>query len=248
MKAEELNQLDSEVQYDLGRAYFDLGRYRECLLASRNALMYDPEMTMGQTNLGIAAMTNLGLAYMHLKEYGKAEECFRKNANLLAPNFFNLGLAKFRQGKYDDALESFLKAVDLLPGDPEYWDMVANAYLELGRLDEGRAALEKAIAVDDTYALAHYDLGVTLSRMDGQNGKALECFERAIALDNKLWQPYYAIACIHAAVRRKDLALEYLDHAVRRGFSDRAWLDGDKDWDGLREDTDFLRIAERVAG
>lgn len=233
-RAEEANPFNPAVQSDLALAYFRLGRYREAAAAGRAALGYDPAMKAGRTNLG--------LAYMHLQQYADAEACFRKNLVLIAPTYFNLGLCQYRQEKYEEARDNFQRAVDLSPGDAEYRDMLANAYLELGRPDEAKAELERAIADDPTHCRAHYDLGVVFSRMNGQDDRAMELFERAIELDGSEWLPYYAIACIHAKRNRKELALNYLGEAVGRGFADREYLDRDRDWDGLREAPDFLRI------
>jgi tetratricopeptide (TPR) repeat protein len=247
-KAEELSAFDPVIQMELGRAYYDMGRYQQCIAASRSGLQYDPAMVLGRTNIGINTMQNLGLSYMHLENYPEAEACFRKNISLAAPGFFNLGLSLHRQNRYDEALRYFQWAAGLDPNDAECQDMIGNAYLELGRLKEAKAALEKAIALDSSYAPAWYDLGIVLSRMKGKEVKALELFEHARDLDDKNYWARYSIGCLHALQGRRDLALENLDAAVRRGFSDRDYLENDRDWDSLRADPGFREIAEGMNG
>lgn len=87
---------------------------------------------------------------MNLGKHQEAEACFRRNLNLIAPTFFNLGMTLFRQKRYQESLDMFQRAHEIIPGDPEYLDLVGNAYMELGRLPEARDALNAALAADDT--------------------------------------------------------------------------------------------------
>jgi tetratricopeptide (TPR) repeat protein len=201
-------------------------------------------MELGRTNIGINTMQDLGLSYLHLEKYPDAEDCFRKNIHLAAPSFFNLGLSFHYQKKYEEALRWFLWAAELDPHNAEYQDLVGNAYLELGKLNEAQQALEKAIALNSSYALAHYDLGVVLSRTKGNEKKALALFEHARDLDDKNYWPWYCIGCLYAVQDEQDLALKNLDAAVQRGFSDREHVDNDHDWDRLRDDPKFQKITE----
>jgi len=245
-KADQLDPFNSLVSYNLGRAYFDLGRYEQCEAASKAALQYDPEMEYGRTNLGLNATVNLGLAYLNRGKLKEAEQCFRKNLLLTASSYFNLGLSLHRQGKFEESLKNFLRAVELVPGDAEYWDLVGNAYLELNRLDDAQKALEKAIEINPTYSLAYYDLGVVLSRIKGRENDALKLFRHAIALDPDEAHSYYAISCLYALQNRKKSALNYLHKAIQRGFNDRVHLDNDHDLDTLRDDEEFQKIIKKV--
>jgi tetratricopeptide (TPR) repeat protein len=245
-KADQLDPFNSLVSYNLGRAYFDLGRYEQCEASSKAALQYDPEMEYGRTNLGLNATVNLGLAYLNRGKLEEAEQCFRKNLLLTASSYFNLGLSLHRQGKFEESLQNFLRAVELVPSDAEYWDLVGNAYLELNRLDDAQKALEKAIKINPTYSLAYYDLGVVLSRINGRENEAMKLFKHAIALDPDEAHPYYAISCLYALQNRKKSALNYLHKAVQRGFNDRVHLDNDHDLDTLRDDEEFQKITKKM--
>lgn len=150
----------------------------------------------------------------------------------------------FKQGRYQEALVNFERALESEPENPEFLDLLGNAYLELGRLDEGLEALRKAITVDENYSLAHYDLGVTLARMDGRQEEALKSFERAIALDSDLGQAYYGMACIQAQKGDRESALVSLEEALKKGIWDRAHIESDPDLDGLRNDPKFRFLKE----
>jgi tetratricopeptide (TPR) repeat protein len=245
-KADQIDPYNSLVCYNLGRAYFDLGRYKQCEAASKAALQYDPEMVNGRTNLGLNATINLGLAYLNLGKLDGAERCFRKNLQLTASSYFNLGLALHRQQKYEEALKNFLHAVELVPIDAEYWDLVGNTYLELNQLDDAQKVLEKAIEIDPTYPPAHYDLGLVFSRRKGQENEAMKLFKHAITLNPDGPLPYYAISCLYSLQNKKKSALNFLQKAIQRGFNDREYLDNDHDFDTLRDDEEFQKIIRKM--
>jgi len=244
-RASEMDPYNTLTHYDLGRALLDLKKYQLAAIESKAALREDPDIAFGKTNIGLSARQNLGVANMNLGKFEEAEACFRQNLKLIAPNFFNLGLSLFRQKKFDKALKNFQRAVELVPDDPEYWDLAGNAYSELNRLPEAREALQKAIEVDETYACAHYDLGTVLARIPGREDEALESFHRAIDLNQDEPHPYYAIACIHALRSDKELAFDFLEKALQKGFMDRTYIDTDADLKNIRNDERWQELKRK---
>jgi tetratricopeptide (TPR) repeat protein len=247
MKAVQRDPDSSLAHYNLGLAFLTLHKYEESAIASMAALREDPHMFSQKTNIGMGATTNLGLAYMNLSKYAEAEDCFRKNLKLLASTYFNLGLTLFRQERYEESLLNFQRALEIEPNDPEYLDLLSNAFLELGRLEEAMEAIRAAIAADENYALAHYDLGTVFVKMNGQDAAALKSFKRSLDLDGDLYWAYYAIGCIYANQGKRKSALRFLNKAFQKGFRDMAHLEKDSDWDGLRKDPDFQALTAKYA-
>jgi len=247
MKAVQRDPDYSLAHYDLGLAFLSMAKYEESVTASKAALRADPDMVSQQTNLGMGATSNLGIAFMNLGKYPEAEDCFRKNLKLAASTYFNLGLTLFRQERYEESLLNFQRALEIEPNDPEYLDLLSNAFLELGRLDEAMEAIRAAIAADENYALAHYDLGTVLAQMKGQDAAALRAFKRSLELDKNLFWAYYSIGCIYAKQGKKKSALRFLGKAFQKGFRDMAHLEQDSDWEGLREDPDFQALTAKYA-
>jgi len=245
-KANQIDPFNSLVCYNLGRAYLDLCRYEQSEVASRAALQHDPDMTDGRTNLGLNATVNLGWSYLNRGMLSEAEQCFRKNLLLSASTYENLGRSLLRQGKFEEALQNFRRAVELYPGDAMYRDLVGNAYLELNQFDKAIEALEKSIELDPAYALGHYDLGVVLSRIKGREPEALKLFKHAITLNPEGALPYYAIACLYALQKRRQLAFDYLLKSIEHGYDDLEYIDNDHDLDMLREDPEFQKIMEKI--
>lgn len=56
----------------------------------------------------------------------------------------------------------------------------------------------------------------------------------------------YHLACTYARVGDTDRALDTLEQVVDHGWNHRAWLDRDPDFDGLRHERRFIRIAESI--
>jgi len=247
MKAVQRDPDYSLAHYDLGLAFLSMGKYEESATASMAALREDPDMVSQQTNLGMGATSNLGIAFMNLGKYPEAEDCFRKNLKLAASTYFNLGLTLFRQERYEESLLNFQRALEIEPNDPEYLDLLSNAFLELGRLDEAMEAIRAAIAADENYALAHYDLGTVLAQMKGQDAAALRAFKRSLELDKNLFWAYYAIGCVYAKQGKKKSALRFLGKAFQKGFRDMAHLEQDSDWEGLRENPEFQQLKAKYA-
>lgn len=245
-KASQMAPDNSLYHYDLGLACLTLERYEECARESVAALRNDPEMRFGRTNLGKNAMQNLGLAYMHLERYEDAEACFRKNLHLVASTYFNLGLTLFRQKKFEDALINFKRATELVPDDPEYWDLIGSSYIRLNRFDEAKEVLEKAIQIDDTYALAHHDMAIVLAQRPGQEEEAMKSVKRAIELDKNNPYSYYDLSCLYVRQNKKKMAFKNLNMAIQKGFNDLELIDNDHDLDPIRDDEAFKIIIKKM--
>lgn len=244
-RAVQLSPNNTLAHYDLGLAFFQLGKYEECAQASLASLRGDPDMKIQRSNPGMGTTSNLGCAYMNLGKYKEAEECFLRNLKLMAPSYFNLGLMLFRQGLYEQSLGNFQRASELDPKNPEYLNLLGNAYNELGQLTEAEKVLRDAITIDKNYALAHYDLGVVLARVKGQEVEALKSFKRAIAHDPSLYWGYYSIACLYTLMDKKKLALQFLEKAFQKGFSDISHMEKDRDLDNLRDDPRFSELKDK---
>jgi tetratricopeptide (TPR) repeat protein/DNA-binding winged helix-turn-helix (wHTH) protein len=86
--------------------------------------------------------------------------------------FFYRGYFEFKTGRGAEAVESFRQA---LKQRPVIWDVdpledcLANAYLELGRLDEAIAEYERILRLNPNYPLAHYHLGQAYERQGLRN-------------------------------------------------------------------------------
>jgi superkiller protein 3 len=163
----------------------------------------------------------------------------------MASTNFNLGLTLFKQRRFEESLVNFQRAHEMKPDDPEYLDLIGNAHSELNQLDQALKAFNAAIAVDETYVLAHYDMGVVLARMKGKKTAAMKSFQRAITLNVDFYWAYYGIGCLYALQGKKKLALQFLEKSFQKGFRDTLHLEKDDDWKEFRNDLQFKELIRK---
>lgn len=237
------------THYELSRAYLKLKNYQEAEKSAQVALRYDPDKECKRISLSIAAMENLGVALTKQGRFEEAEACFRQNLGLVKITYFNLGwLMFFRMKRYSDALENFQRALELDPDNPEYTNLVGDAYDEMGQMDEAEKYYRRAIEIDKNNANNHYDLGVFLSRRRGLKEDALASFERALEIGTMIGHTYYGIACTYALSQEEDLALEFLEKAFCHGFPEEGHddhINSDQDWNDLRMNPKFIQLIEK---
>lgn len=234
----------SLAHYNLSLAFIEMRQYNEGARAAIAALRNDPEMKQGNTNLGMSATNNLGMCLMNLNRYDEALECYQRNIKLFGATNFNMGLTLFRMKRYKESLEYFLNALKISPEDPEYLDLVGQTYAELGKHKIGVSYLRQCVKNDPEYAIGHYDLGTLLCKQK-QRDEALRCFMTAIKIDPDYCFAYYSVACLHALSGEKEKAIDYLEQSLKKGFSDKKYIDSDPDLKSLKRDQEFKKLMAK---
>jgi len=75
----------------------------------------------------------------------------------------------------------------------------------------------------------------------------LKSFHRATALIPDDHHPYYGIACIYALQGKNDLALDFLEKSLKKGYNDWDHIDVDTDLDSIRNDKRFKKIINNYS-
>jgi hypothetical protein len=88
-------------------------------------------------------------------------------------------------------------------------------------------------------------LGYTL-HMAGRLDEALPMHLKAAEFQEMAPVATYNVACVHSLKGDKDKAFEWLEKAVALGFGNAEQLAGDTDFDNIRNDPRFTKIAESV--
>jgi len=144
-RAVTIDARDEVAQTALGSTEIFMGQHDSAVDRLRDAVELNPNFTWAHGDLGLA------LAFA-----GKAEEAVGSfhEAVRLSPRdpfcflwLYLLGLAYFLAGRYQDGLEQSERSVHLNPNIPGPYRIRAACLSELGRLEEGRAALAEFLRV-----------------------------------------------------------------------------------------------------
>lgn len=228
----------SESEYDLARdAWIRRGDPREGLSRTLKALELDGDNAEAHH---LAALIYLDLcrlpgdscrleeARSHAELALQLRKDYREARN-------TLGVILIHQKRPADAVV-ILKPLtaDLLYTTPENaWGNLGWAYLELGRLDEAAAALERSVAAQPRFCVGFFRLGQARERRGLKEG-AIEAYTQALAADprcSSLQDAYLSRARLSLDLGRLEPARLDLDECVRRARETQVG----KECDSLRQ-------------
>lgn len=180
----------------LGDLYSLAGQGQHARAAYEQALARDPEDSRYRRQLGVvyARLGELDLAAATLEVMLETE---RRRAAQAA---HDLGDVYARQGRHERALDVYRRAAESLPSEPLYQRSVGRSLRMLGRLDEAEATLNSLVAVHQSDAAAHAELGLIYGAI-GRQRQALHCYTRAVSLAPTEAAYYVEIGRLRASLR-----------------------------------------------
>lgn len=195
-------------------------RYEEAALLLTRAVGRYPGHSMALERLGVLTYAGKGTTQSAVRSIKLLSAAVRLEPTLLNANLY-LGLALARENREAEARRCFERAilVDLYP--PLAMAVYADAIADWGYFAEAEALFQKAIKKDDKCDLAFRDYGRTLIREhnpDAENniGRAIELFERAVAIDPGDAESQYrlgdALFCVKGQENR---AIGHLERALK---------------------------------
>jgi type IV pilus assembly protein PilF len=212
----------SESEYDLARdAWMRRGDSREGLSHALRALELDGDNADAHH---LAALIYLDLcrlpgdncrldeARVHADAALRLRKDYREARN-------TLGVVLIHQKRPADAIAVLTPlTADILYITPENaWGNLGWALLELGRLEEAEAALQRSVAAQPRFCVGHYRLGLARERRGLKEG-AIEAYTQALEADPRcksLQDAYLARARLAAELGRLEPARQDLDECVR---------------------------------
>jgi tetratricopeptide (TPR) repeat protein len=196
--------------YELGVAYFTLGRIDEAINEYQIALKLDPDYFSAHNNLGLAyfnqgrideaineyqivlkldpeyfgALNNLGNAYA---VQGRLAEAIKEYQTALKINpdfdegYYNLGFAYESQGRTDEAIKEYQTALKLNPDYVDAHNNLGNIYAAQGRIAEAIEEYQAALKIHPDNADVHYNLGITYEEQ-GEIAEAIKEYQIALKI------------------------------------------------------------------
>jgi tetratricopeptide (TPR) repeat protein len=210
--AHELDPGDREISVALGAALARLGRFSKALALFEELARAHPDFEPAYCHrIGIYrelgrhekaeemfylaqeldetcphCFYHLGASLATREQFDRAVYCW-KRVIALCPEYIGvnrlIAQAYRAQGKLDLAKDYYLREVREDPGDPELLFELAELTLQAGDVAMATARFAQIVELEPEHAPAHFALGeICLAR--GQLDQALQCFERAEAIES----------------------------------------------------------------
>ena len=127
-----------------------------------------------------------------------------------------LGLATsyWRLGRLEEALVGFHRLVELAPYESNAAIAMSDIYAELDRLPDALRVVEAAAADELAPAWIHNQHGELLALL-GRSRESADHFEKAIAKNPEIGQPYFNLALTHEQAGRPEEAMAAYEQAIR---------------------------------
>jgi tetratricopeptide (TPR) repeat protein len=141
----------------------NLGRYRESLTASEQAIALSPD--------NAESWYNRGNTYRELSKTDSALICFNRAIELDATNYFyfnNRGLANLMRGDAKSAAEDFSRALNLVPDNLLVRMNRSICYFDLKKWPEAIADLDKVLEKDPQYPGARQNRDYAAQKLAGR--------------------------------------------------------------------------------
>jgi tetratricopeptide (TPR) repeat protein len=172
----------STVFVDSGEVLLELRRYAEAAQYYKEAVQLDPTSAELHALLGMA----LGQAGQLEEGMNECREAIRLKSDC-APAYRIIAAILAKKGDYSGAAEQYSKSL-VIEQDFSAWNNLGDAQENLGELDAAKESYRKAIAMDSASAVAHYNLGSVLNKLDRRDEAIAEA-AKAMDID-----PNYAAA------------------------------------------------------
>ncbi len=170
------NHTDNPVAYKLyGNTFAYTGYINKARLVWRGALKKFPDNTDFLYNLALSGVLSGKPAKIYLKKLLKINPKDAEAISLLAQ------IAK-DNGNYKTAIKYWTRALEITPNNVEYMNNIGLSYAILESFGKASVWYKKALAIDENYALAYFNLSCALYEI-GEFEEALKNAEKSMELD-----------------------------------------------------------------
>lgn len=185
-KAIEINPLLLKPYLHLGAYLFNGKEYDEAETVYRDVLKIDPDNSEAYTALfGIIKET---MGFDDAVESIKEEITKIRDKNNLANAQYYMSAILYENGFTDQAKKEMETAIDLNPENPENYNQLGIFYYEERDFDKAITQFSKGIELNPKYAIAHYNLAMSLNKK-GLNNEAADAARNFLKYANPREHP-----------------------------------------------------------
>ncbi len=160
---------------------------------------------------------DMGFCYEKLNLTDRSISLYQKHLEdhpFAADAWYNLGIAYGKQNEHDRAAEAYEYALAINPDYPSAIFNLANAYSSIGRLDEAVLYYEKYLDYDPDSEETLLYIGQCYDQQE-KHRQAKDCYLRALAIDEKYADAYYALALNCFVQQEVEDSLFHIKKALR---------------------------------
>ena len=126
-----------------------------------------------------------------------------------------IGVSLAQRNQNDHAVTLFRQAAKVSPDDADVHSNLGWALIKSGRSTDAQASLQRALEIDDKWALAHAGQAILLTSSD--EVAAEQKFRQALEYDAQLDMAYFGLVRLYEKQRRIDDAIATLAAAFQHG-------------------------------
>ena len=151
-----------------------------------------------------------GLAYYAKGDIRIAKASVSKAVEL-EPNFLKakmlLSEIYYKERDYDLAAKECQEILQLQPDQYQVNLLLGNTYFRQKKIDETLSQYKRLLEIDPGNPTGYYRMGLYY-RAEGQPEKAIENFEKALAINSKLIDAFTQLVATQMSLKKRDIALD----------------------------------------
>ena len=222
----------AEVHSNLGGVFLKLENTEKAIHHFSAALHQDPNL--------VEAYNNLGIAFMQEGKIEAAISQFQK-ALLIKPDFKmaenNLKRAVAIQRDLEAKISYMQKLLQDYPDSVELHFELGNLYFQKSDTAQAAQWYKKALDLNPKFIPALNNLAL-VTAANKEYYKALTVFLDILNYAPEDAETHYNIACMYARLKRVDEAIEWLQKALDKGYTN---------WESIKKDSDLDNIRDSSA-
>ena len=233
------NLAEAHTAFGLAILHYDWN-WSGAEVSFQHAIKLNPNYSSVYELLGVylCRLGRIGEAIAALKKAQEIDPLSPINATWLAEVFRYHGETDASIRIHQDTLRSF---PDFYPAHYH----LAFSYIDRGRLDDARAHCERAVRLSGENSLTLSLQGILQVALKNKQG-VQETLNRLLQLRAEKYISGANIASVYSAAGDKEKAVEWLQTALGEHDPYLTWIKFDREFDGLRQDSRFQDILQKV--